>query len=458
MTKYHVFLSHNSSDKPVVETLAIQLRRHNIEPWLDKWNLIPGTPWQVEIEKALESCASCCVFIGPAGISPWQNTEMRTAIDRRINKGDFRVIPVLLPGGVRDERSKLPSFLRQTTWVEFCDSLDDKESFRRLKCAILGVAPGPSPGEEIASGLNPYRGLEVFNVEHASFFFGREALTEWLLNELKSSSGHSSNRFISIVGASGSGKSSLARAGLVSALKNGALSGSEKWPVRILKPGYDPIESLALKLASNPTEFKTLRRELTEDDEQLHLTTRFLLRDKPDSHRLVLLVDQLEEIFTLCRKDSVRRAFINNLMRASTEPQGQTLVILTLRADFYGSCAEYDDLAAALADHQLLVGSMNETEIRDAIVKPAEKAGCEFESGLIEILIRDVQGQIGGLPLLQYALTRLWEQRKGNRLTFTGYKQIGELTGALDQRANEIFNEFNAEEKETCRQIFFAFN
>jgi hypothetical protein len=122
--RFHTFLSHNSADKPAVEELARRLTREGIEPWLDKWNLIPGDPWQQAIEEALNTCATCTVFIGPSGIGPWQNAEMRAAIDRRVSQGNFRVIPVVLPGGQRDERSSLPTSLVQTTWVEFRNSLD----------------------------------------------------------------------------------------------------------------------------------------------------------------------------------------------------------------------------------------------------------------------------------------------------------------------------------------------
>ncbi len=138
-----VFLSHNSADKPAVESLAHCLRAEGIEPWLDNWNLIPGNPWQEEIEQALNKCRSCAMFIGPSGIGPWQNAEMRAAIDRRIGKGGFRVVPVLLPGASRGKESHLPAFLTATTWVEFRDMLDDDEQFRRLICGIRGIEPGP---------------------------------------------------------------------------------------------------------------------------------------------------------------------------------------------------------------------------------------------------------------------------------------------------------------------------
>lgn len=124
-THFHTFLSYNSMDRVAVEQLAQQVHRKGIGLWLDTWNLIPGNPWQVEIEHTLERCETCSVLIGPSGLGPWQHAEMRAAIDRQISKGDFRVIPVLLPGAERGERSRYPAFLTQTTWIEFRNPIDD---------------------------------------------------------------------------------------------------------------------------------------------------------------------------------------------------------------------------------------------------------------------------------------------------------------------------------------------
>ena len=174
-------------DKPLVEELGRRLARENLKPWLDKWNLIPGTLWMSEVEAALAECASCAVIIGPGGFGPWHHEEMQVAISRRVNDREraFRVIPVLLPGVERPERSKLPGFLTATTWVEFRDTLDDADAFRRLLCGIRGVEPGADADGAVFEGQNPYRGLELFDVEHAALFFGRESLTEWLLDTLK---------------------------------------------------------------------------------------------------------------------------------------------------------------------------------------------------------------------------------------------------------------------------------
>jgi signal transduction histidine kinase len=460
MPQYDVFLSHNHADQPAVEELARRLVQAGVQPWLDTWNLIPGEPWQEAIEEALDSCATCAVFVGPSGTGPWQNEEMRAAIqrrvdERRIGERPFRVIPVLLPGAERGERSRLPSFLVATTWVEFHRSLDDEAAFHRLVCGIQGLEPGPGPGQAPYAGQSPYRGLQFFDVEHAPFFFGREALTEWLLDELRSD-----NRFLAIVGPSGSGKSSLARAGLVAALRQGQIEGSAEWPVAICRPGPDPLESLAVGLsdvdgvAQTPSAARDLIRDLRQDQRMLHLTTRLVLRDAPPERRLALLIDQFEEIFTLCHGEALRQAFVDNLLYAAGLTEGQTVVLVTLRADFYGKCAAYPALAAALSDRQVLVGPMSGDELWRAIERPAQLAGCEFEAGLVQRLLDDVRDQPGGLPLLQHALLELWDRREARRLTHAAYRASGGVAGALERRAEAVYNRFTGPEKEICRRVF----
>jgi hypothetical protein len=156
------------------------------------------------------------------------------------------------------------------------------------------------------------------------------------------------------VGASGSGKTSLARAGLVPALKNGGLDGGERWPILICRPGPDPIESLAVALAADSAVGKKapavaeLMRQLIDDQRTLHLTTRLALHDAADSRCVLLLIDQFEELFTLCDDHKLRQATIDNLLYASGVAAGRTMVVLTMRADFYGKCSTYPGLAAAL--------------------------------------------------------------------------------------------------------------
>ena len=264
------------------------------------------------------------------------------AINRRVSEGEgtFRVIPVLLPGMERPERCKLPSFLVATTWVEFRDTLDDLEAFHRLVCGIRGLEPGAGPDGSVYEGQTPYRGLELFDVEHAPLFFGRKALTEWLLDALKRKPFGVENRFLAIVGASGSGKSSLARAGLMAALKDGKLDGSASWPRAICRPGSDPFLSLATALkdtaldVDRPLVFDRIH-DRKNAERSLHVAATAALGEPPRAGRLVVLVDQFEEVFTLCTDESARRDLIANLLHAATVPGGRTVVILTMRADFY---------------------------------------------------------------------------------------------------------------------------
>jgi hypothetical protein len=460
---FHVFLSHSSADKPAVEELARRLAKEGIQAWLDKWNLIPGDPWQSAVEKAVTESETCAVFVGPSGLGPWQNEEMRAAIDQRVRDSGrrFRVIPVLLPGAERAERSSLPTFLAATTWVEFRDALDDADAFHRLVCGIRGVEPGPGPGQAIYEGQCPYRGLRVFDVDDAAFFFGREALVQWLLNEVRpATEAQPVNRFLAIVGASGSGKSSVARAGLVAALKLDAIPGSAGWPVAIFRPGPDPIESLAvalsraLNLAQGVPTLAELIETFKKNEKTVHLIARQSLPENASGIRLVILVDQFEEVFTLCPKDDSRDALIRNLLYAAKVAQGQTLVILTMRADFYPKCAANAELAAAFSDHHVLVGPMSEDELRRAIERPMQLVGGELEGGLVDLLLRDVHQQSGALPLLQHALLELWNKRDGRRLSVKAYQEIGKLEGALQRRADATLKVFSQDEQELCRRTF----
>ncbi len=202
--KYDVFLSHNSADKPAVLDLARRLQDEaGVRPFIDAWHLVPGAPWQEALEEAIDTSATCAVFLGPAGFGTWENEEMRAALSRRASEQTFRVIPVLLPGAKLPERGRLPRFLSRLTWVDFRPGLDDQDAFDRLVSGIRGVAPSDASAEALEEGTSvcPFRGLEVFDEDHAEFFFGREALVQHLVEQLRT------DRFLAVMGASGSGKS-----------------------------------------------------------------------------------------------------------------------------------------------------------------------------------------------------------------------------------------------------------
>ncbi len=458
---FDVFLSHSGADKLAVEALAHRLEAEGIGCWLDKWNLVPGEPWQEAIEDALDRCATCAVFLGPGGIGPWENEEMRAALERRVaeakagpeGRPSFRVIPVWLPGSSADLPS--PRFLRRLTWVRFERSLDEEDAFHRLLSGIRGVSPGASRGlKPTATATPPYRGLRAFDISDAPYFFGREEWVERLLQRLDGGI-----RFLAVVGPSGSGKSSLARAGLLAALRAGRIEGSGGWPQTICRPGAEPLLNLAGELSGGGVEsfgaVRDLAHGLAQDRGALHLAVQLALRGQPEETRFVLLVDQLEELFTHGVSEKNQKAFLDNLHYAATVAGGHTLVIATLRADFYGRLADHP-LAKLLPDHHVLLGRMTPEELRLAIEAPAQKEAYELESGLIELLLRDVEGQPGYLPLLQHALYELWERRNGRRMTVAAYRNIGGVAGALKRRAEEVFESLSQGEREICRRILLC--
>jgi hypothetical protein len=303
----------------------------------------------------------------------------------------------------------------------------------------------------------PYRGLEVFQQQHAEFYFGREALIEHLANKLQGSDA----RFLAVLGPSGSGKSSVVRAGLIPAIRAGALPGSEGWTMHLFRPGSNPLEELATQLA--PTldregdQLGAARRlldHLSADGRALHLAAKLALQDVPSGRHLLLLVDQFEEIFTLCKDEQERERFIGSLLYASTVRDGPIHVVLAMRADFYPHCAVHRDLARQIAEHQVLVGPMSRDELRRAVERPAWRVGLRFEPGLVDLLLHDVHNQPGCLPLLQHALLELWKRREGRQLSLAVYRDIGGVEGALERQAETLFGQFSAPEQAICQRIF----
>jgi WD40 repeat protein/class 3 adenylate cyclase len=289
----------------------------------------------------------------------------------------------------------------------------------------------------------PYKGLESFQPQDAEFFFGREELIANLVERLSHAS------FLAVVGPSGSGKSSVVRAGLVP-----AIWAQRDWKVVILTPGAHPLEELAIRLATERgLSPGSVLEDFRRDPHNLCLTVRQLLLDASPDAKVVLIVDQAEEVFTLCHDEEERRLFVELLAHAAEE-NAQTMVILALRADFYGHCATYPSLAALVQDHQSLVGPMREGEIRRAIELPATKAGLHFEDGLVARILDDVGSEPGSLPLLSHALLETWSKRQDHTMTTNAYLESGGVRGAIARTADAVYQQLEPEQQEVARRIF----
>jgi WD40 repeat protein len=448
--RFAVFLSHNSREKPTVERIAEKLKRAELEPWLDKWCLTQGGDWQDELAQGLRASNACAVFVGPHGVGSWEDLEYKLAVDRMAKDRAFRVFLVLLPGLPEPfDTSQLPPFLSTRTWVDMRKGVEDARSFQSLVNAIKGLPLGPERPIEPRDDVCPYRGLQAFDEEHAELFFGREGDIQRLIEKLKTT------RFLAVLGASGSGKSSLVRAGVVPRLKRGVLPESDTWTIRIFTPGAQPLANLAanlLRLHPQQSMSRTLD-EMNTDERTLHLAVQLAMAERPASERVVWVVDQFEEIFTLCADERERSQFLANLLYAAFIPGGRNAVMLTLRADFYQKCAAYPELSERIAANQFLVSPMDEENLKQAIEEPAWHVGLEFEQGLVETILDDIQSQPGALPLLEHALLELWERRRGNLLTLEAYRESGGVQGAIAKRADAIYDSFTAEQQQIVRRI-----
>jgi WD40 repeat protein len=313
----------------------------------------------------------------------------------------------------------------------------------------LGTAEAEvvTPPPLAAETRNPYKGLRPFFERDAEDFFGRTDLVVELLEKVDSS------RLIALVGPSGSGKSSVVSAGLIPALRSGQLPGSESWFITGMFPGsypFEEMESALMKVAvQEPT---AVLDQLAADARGLMRVTRQMLPS--DDSELLLVVDQFEELFILVDEEELRRRFLDSLVQAVTDPRSRMRVVLTMRADFFDRPLRYSPFSELVRDGLVPITPLTEIELAAAVERPAERVGLEFEPGLVNEIAADVSEQPGALPLLQYALTELYERRQDGKLTLEGYRSTGGVLGALGRRAEEIYQELDRPGQEACRQLF----
>jgi DNA-binding SARP family transcriptional activator/WD40 repeat protein/energy-coupling factor transporter ATP-binding protein EcfA2 len=293
--------------------------------------------------------------------------------------------------------------------------LEPSRALQQLERSMLRHDPAldvPAQARVLGPAVCPFKGLAAFEAADAFYFCGRERLLSELVARL------ASGTFVGIVGPSGVGKSSLLRAGVLPALRGGALPGSANWRVALLRPGD---RSIAEALESGD--------------------------------RVVIAIDQLEEIFADDVPAAERTAFLDELERAAADPSRRALVLVTLRADFYGCFAEYPRLADRLSQSHVFVRSLDRDELARAIEVPAGRAGLEVERGLVDALVADTAGAPGALPLLQTTLLQLWSARDGRALRFDAYRAIGGVRGAVARLAEETFTRLSPGSQERARQM-----
>jgi hypothetical protein len=465
-TQFDVFLSHCSKDKPQVEWLAAQLQKHGLRPFLDKWDLHAGRSWRKDLEAALENSKTAVVFFGPNGLGLWHDAEIDVLLEKATTRrNDFRVTSILLPGATLDA---VPTFLRRLGWLDFSAQWEDPSHVRELVGFVTGSAVryglAALPDEPA-----PYRGLERFEAAHAEYFCGRDGEVRDLARRLRSSA------FVAVVGASGCGKSSLARAGLQRAAAREEQDNINLWPVITVVPGADPFRSLADAVRRRVDAAGLQRHPLDPvkwaDEQEARFRSgpdglrKVLLSLFGDAPPTVLLIDQFEEIFThryggpdaMAPRRLEAEAFIAAIAECVRSGGGGLRVLVTLRADFVDRCSPYSVLRNLFENNVLWLFEPDDNGLREAIKLPAAQCKAFFETGLVELILQDFRSQVGSLPLLEHMLLTLWKKRQGRWVTLAAYLESDGLRGALDRHANGVISRLSSDVHRWLARQWFVY-
>lgn len=456
----HIFISYARKDANFVQMLRVDLEKNNISYWIDTESLSLGTfSWEKAIRKAIVESYAVLWIVSPASFdSAYVRDEI--AIAKMYNT-------IIYPLWVDGEKW-LECVPIGTGEIQNIDLRNDRyESgfasvLTVLKTKEQSIAvpqdetPHPISDE---NRRNPYKGLIAFRQNDSNDFFGREQLVNRIVKGLDTRLSGKDDRFLAILGPSGAGKSSVVMAGVLPALKNNAISGSDSWfQLPVVLPGNKPIESLAGSLSkvlqdSSDDEVKT---QLTRSDSS---GLSYLANELPGK-QVILYIDQFEELFTLTEDNDERQKFIDLITHAVTEPDGKLIVILTMRADFFGHPLHYPVLGNLMRDNNESVLPLTISELRDAIARPAllPDVSLSFDDGLIAEIVfalRDGDRALkGALPLLQFTLERLYAERDSANLTLDAYRSMGGVHGALGTHCEAIFEALPERMQASLAEVF----
>lgn len=454
-----IFISYSRANREFVARLIHDLQAHDIDIWIDKKDLKPGEPdWEESLRIALRSTYAVVFVASPdSRRSRFVKDELRIA-----EMYNHPIYPIWISGTSLMEA--MPIGMGGVQIIDMRMSAYES-GLEELIAALLktsskeiAVIPESNPDFE---PRNPYKGLRPFTAEDIGDFFGRGKFIKELISNLgEIESQITLPRFLCvIVGSSGSGKSSCISAGLLPELREGGLPGSAEWIyLDTILPGAHPLEALAVTLATRLPEqgIRTILNDLEDDSGRgLHMLANRIARSP--SSRVVLYIDQFEEVFTLTASEVERRQFIDLVTTAVTEPDGKLLVLITLRADYYDRPLNYPAMVKLLETRCKPMPPMDIEDLRAVIEKPAALPDVcvSFEDGLVGDLLFDVRDEPAPLPLLQFALDQLFMRRIGHQLTRHAYQDIGGVSGALARHANQTYESLpSLRHREMARFLF----
>ncbi len=454
-----VFLCYARADSELVTRLKTDLLSQGIHVWIDREGLQPGTlDWEEALRTTIRAARAALLIASP------------NARSSRYVRDELRIAEMY-------QRPVYPLWIAGTQWMDAVplgwggtQYIDARESryetaMPELVELLNKASSTPAKVPELDfEPRNPYKGLRAFTGDDAHDFFGRDTLINELAASLEEALASEEKhqqcaRLLAVVGPSGSGKSSVVMAGLLPRLREGSLPGSEQWVyLDPIVPGSRPIEVLTLVLSEHLPDksLKAIREDLEDDSTRgLHLLATKLA--KRQGTKVVLLVDQFEELFTQTPSEDERRHFLDLLVTATTEPHGPIIVLLTLRADFYDRPMRYPALGQPIDRHHQLVFPMKLDELRATIEQPVALPDVRltFEGDMVGDLLFEVQGQVGALPLLQFTLDQLYQRRSGSQLILSAYRELGGVKGALTRQAEETYAALPSEEHRKLARALF---
>jgi len=461
-----IFLSYTGTDRTIARKVAAGLRSAGIDLWWDQEGIGWGDDWIGTLDTMLSQCDAYLILIGATGIRRWLKAELSVAIRRHFDNDETLPIFPLLLEGVPPKN--LPSFLA-IFQARTLPKEPPQDFFDDLAKDLLAKASEQAPPAiSMPPDTCPFPGLEAFTEEDAPFFFGRQREVARALHHLGRGADGLYRRWLQIEGPSGIGKSSLVRAGILPAIKAGWAGASQKanqrpWCVLpSLRPGVDPIENLAWSISTGfqKSSMHDVYRQLQDNTAGKAVrdkALRHLLPSYADEYDAVLLVvDQLEEIFTLTEDQSLRETFDALLSQALEDPEGPLHLITTVRSDFLLRFSQLPGLHRLLNEstQRIPLGPLDAADLKVIIERPTRLAGLSWsEPSLPERIVEDALGEPGALPLIENVLLLLWQKREGNVLCARLYRELGGVGGALSRSADTLLNSLGKDSRERAMNV-----
>jgi len=439
---FDVFFASNVEDAEAVKGIAGFLSANGLRAFIrDPKQPSTGEDWQAAERRALNQSGLCAIIVGPSGDYPWRNEYLRGLLEDKNRTTGLRFLPILLPGAVLPSGDVVPPFLAGLQWLRLTELGNDTELSRIVETITSDSEPARARTEQ-ATGGSPYKGLVPYEEADASIFFGRQNLVAHIIKNLEDS------RFLALIGPSGVGKTSVVRAGVIPALRGGAIPGSDRWHYVVMRIGANPVRDLFKALAAVTPDAASISTNEILDSKKLE---QYLLVGSDNQYLLV--IDQFEELFMQAAEQN---KFIQLLLEIASRWKSRIALIIVMRSDYLSTVLEVSPSPTwtDLVERNIVfVGPMGIKDLRKAIEAPAHGLGLATEPGLTELILQDAVGGPGALPLVQHLLRALWERRRAGYLTVEAYHEIGGVTGSLPIGAEGFFNSLDPEDQKKAKAV-----